>query len=207
MADSAIELPILIGGLPCLDFVNTVDDRLDPQPVDLLDSYAGLVAWSRHAGALDAVEAARLTRLAGGGGETALARALEVREALHGVLGAVADRAPVPAADLALVNGALAELLGPQVLMPAGTGLGVGTAGEAGLDLDTPLRRVLRSAIELLEDGRSTHLVRRCAAPDCSFLFLDTSKSHSRLWCRSGGCGTRNRFRRYYARHRKQRTP
>jgi predicted RNA-binding Zn ribbon-like protein len=192
-----------VGGVLCLDFVNTVDDRLDQQPVDFLSSYPALIAWCRHAGAVDAEEAARLNQLARGGGEVALTRVREIREALYGVLRALAERAPVPAADLATVNRALAGLLGPPALRAWDSGVRAEAAGEAGLDLDTPQRRVLRSVIELLGHGRAD-LLRKCAAPDCSFLFLDRTKSQNRLWCRSGGCGTRNRFRRYYARHRNQ---
>ena len=192
-----------MGGLLCLDFVNTVDDRLDARPVDWLSSYGALLAWTRHAGALGAQEEARLAQLAHSQGEAALARARGVREALYAMLAAPAVQKPVPPAALTTVDGALADLMGAPVVRSEGSGLRVETAGEAGLDADTPLRRVLRSVIDLLADSRA-HLIRQCAAPDCSFLFLDTTKSHNRLWCRSGGCGTRNRFRRYYARQRQR---
>jgi predicted RNA-binding Zn ribbon-like protein len=202
--DSAIEgFPPLVGGLLCLDFVNTVDDRLDARPVDWLSSYGALLAWSRHSGALRAEEEARLALLTPSDGHAALARATEVREALYAVLAALAVHKSAPPAALAIANRALADLMGAPVLRPEGSGLQVAMTGEASLDADTPLRRVLRSVIDLLADGRA-HLVRQCAAPDCSFLFLDTTKSHNRLWCRSGGCGTRNRFRRYYARQRER---
>lgn len=203
MEGSAAGLPELVGGILCLDFVNTVDDRLDARPVDWLSSYAALLAWCRHSGALGAEEEAHLGTLARSRGDAALARARTVRESLHAVLAALAERAPVPAADLATVDGALAELLGPPVLRMDGADVRVMTAGDAHLDMDTPLRRVLRSLIDLL-GGDRVHLLRRCAAPDCSFLFVDTTRSHNRKWCRSGGCGTRNRFRRHYARHRKR---
>jgi predicted RNA-binding Zn ribbon-like protein len=69
------------------------------------------------------------------------------------------------------------------------------------LNLDTPTERALLSGVELLT-GPEAERVRQCAAPDCSFLFLDLTRNHSRRWCRPEGCGVRNRFRRYYARHR-----
>ena len=58
------------------------------------------------------------------------------------------------------------------------------------------------SAVELLTSPDLPR-VSQCAAPDCSWLFLDLTRNHSRRWCRAEGCGVRNRFRRYYARHRK----
>src|SRR5215831_20300019 len=104
--------PVLVGGALCLDFVNTVDDRLDVQPVDFLSSYPALVAWCRHAGGVDADEAARLAQLARGGGEVALTRVREIREALYAVLSVLSEGAVVPAADLTVINSALAALLG-----------------------------------------------------------------------------------------------
>ncbi|MDQ6771922.1 MAG: ABATE domain-containing protein [Candidatus Dormibacteraeota bacterium] len=200
--DSAIEsFPDLIGGSLSLNFVNTVDDRLDARPVEHLSSYAALVAWCRYAGAVDEAEAGRLAKLAGKGGDAALARSTQVREALYSVLAAVIERRPAAQAELKVVNRALADLLGPPLVSADGPDLRLAAVGEAGLDLNTPLRRVLRSAVDLASRA-DIRLVRQCAAPDCSFLFLDTTKSHNRRWCRSGGCGTRNRFRRYYARHR-----
>jgi predicted RNA-binding Zn ribbon-like protein len=192
-----------VGGLLCLDFVNTVDDRLDARPVDWLRSYGALLAWSLRSGALGAEEEARLAQVPHRDGDAALSRAREVREALYAVLAALALHGRIPLEALATADGALADLMGAPVLVSEGSGLRVATTGEASLDANTPLRRILRSVIDLLADGRA-HLIRQCAAPDCSFLFLDTTKSHNRRWCRSGGCGTRNRFRRYYARQRQR---
>ena len=39
----------LVGGRLCLDFVNTVDSYLKPQPKEYLVDYAAFVAWGRHA--------------------------------------------------------------------------------------------------------------------------------------------------------------
>jgi predicted RNA-binding Zn ribbon-like protein len=132
--DSATGHPILVGGILCLDFVNTVDDRLDQQPVDYLGSYSALIGWCRHADAVDVLEAKRLAHLARGGGEVTLARVREVREALYAVLSTLAGGAPVPVADLAVVNSALADLLGPPALRSGESGLRAGAAGEAALD-------------------------------------------------------------------------
>src|SRR5262245_16394000 len=108
--------PVLVGGSACLDFVNTLDDRVQADPVEHLGSHEALVAWCRHADLLDEAEArhlaARARRERGAAG-AALARAREVREALYGVLAAVAGGRPVPGDPLRLVNGAIAELSGP----------------------------------------------------------------------------------------------
>ena len=38
--------------------------------------------------------------------------------------------------------------------------------------------------------------LRRCANPACRLLFEDGSRSHTRRWCDSAGCGNRDRVRR-----------
>jgi predicted RNA-binding Zn ribbon-like protein len=83
---------------------------------------------------------------------------------------------------------------------------GARLAWEAGTEvtLDTPAFRVIGSAVELLT-WPDLPRVRQCAAAQCSWLFLDPTPNHSRRWCRAGRCGARDRFRRYYARHRRDR--
>ena len=48
------EMPNLIGGALCLDFVNTVDPRHASGRREYLDSYPALVAWGGHTGVIDA---------------------------------------------------------------------------------------------------------------------------------------------------------
>jgi predicted RNA-binding Zn ribbon-like protein len=45
-------------------------------------------------------------------------------------------------------------------------------------------------------------LLRVCEKPDCRWLFLDTSKNHSRRWCDMKICGNRMKARRFKAQHR-----
>ena len=42
--------------------------------------------------------------------------------------------------------------------------------------------------------------VRTCAADTCRWLFLDTSKNHTRRWCNMKVCGNRMKARRFQAR-------
>jgi predicted RNA-binding Zn ribbon-like protein len=39
--------------------------------------------------------------------------------------------------------------------------------------------------------------LRRCDGAGCGWLFLDTTRNHSRRWCDSRDCGNRSRVRRY----------
>ena len=45
-------------------------------------------------------------------------------------------------------------------------------------------------------DG-SWHRLRICAAPDCRWVFYDTSRSGAGRWCSMATCGNRDKTRRY----------
>ncbi|MBJ7598936.1 ABATE domain-containing protein [Candidatus Nephthysia bennettiae] len=200
-------LPALIGGALCLDFANTVDDRSEPEPHDYLPSYPALLAWSLHAGALSQAEASRieaLARIEPAPAERALVTALGAREALYSLFDAVADGGQPGLQLLAPVNRVLRRLGGAARLVPAGDAARLEWEAGTEVTLDTPALRVLGSAVELLT-GPDLARVRQCVAADCSWLFLDPTRNHSRRWCRADRCGARDRFRRYYARHRKER--
>jgi predicted RNA-binding Zn ribbon-like protein len=62
-----------------------------------------------------------------------------------------------------------------------------------------PLWRVALSAREFLL-APSRERLRVCAADDCGWLFLDSSKAGRRRWCRMADCGNRAKARRHYAR-------
>jgi predicted RNA-binding Zn ribbon-like protein len=75
------------------------------------------------------------------------------------------------------------------------------TWAEPASRLDAPLWPLVRQAAELLV-GADLKRVRECAASDCRWLFLDTSKNHSRRWCDMKSCGNRAKVRRFYRRKR-----
>ena len=55
------------------------------------------------------------------------------------------------------------------------------------------------SVRELLFSHQIAHL-RTCDMDTCRWLFLDTSKNHSRRWCNMKVCGNRVKARRFQAR-------
>ena len=65
------------------------------------------------------------------------------------------------------------------------------------------LAPVLWSAGDLLAGSRLDR-VRRCANPECGWLFLDDSRAGKRRWCSMSSCGNRAKARRHYHRSREQ---
>ena len=52
----------LSGNHLSLDFINTLDDRMDIQPSELLASYSDLVSWSQQTGIMTDEEAQELLK-------------------------------------------------------------------------------------------------------------------------------------------------
>ena len=188
-------LPVL-GGALCLDFVNTIDPRLEPPREDFLPTFEALIDWSVFVGAADPAEAAALA--AGAGRDPALAarvhdRALEFREALFELL-RPPRRTGQPSAALAVVNRELRRALAGAELTPAASNYRLASRPSA--DLGRVLWPVARSAAELLTSDELDR-VRECDGHGCGWLFCDTSKAGRRRWCSMAICGNRAKARRH----------
>lgn len=191
----------LVGGRLCLDFVNTVSTRIEELSREYLNAYGDLVAWGRHAGVLthDAAqalyrEAACCPQL----GAAALERAILLREAIYRIFSAISENQEPAETDLVALNTWLHKTLARLELVPSGSGCDWNWVLEED-DLDRILYPVVRSASDLLTSGE-LEKVSRCAREGCDWLFVDSSKNHSRRWCSMQSCGSRVKARRYYRR-------
>lgn len=192
----------LIGGPLCLNFTNTAHGRGTPEHTDNLVDYVALIAWSRHADAIDAGEAERLLEAAHRhprAAETVRRRAIELRERLHRCFLALRHRAKPEPADLVGINEELTHALPHARLKPGASGLAWVWDDEP--TLDRMLWPIVRSATQLLTAPELPR-VKQCAGHGCSWLFLDTSKNGSRRWCEMEVCGSRAKARAYYARRK-----
>ncbi|MBO0797075.1 MAG: ABATE domain-containing protein [Ktedonobacteraceae bacterium] len=192
------------GGNLCLDFVNTVEGSrpLEPQR-ELLTHYDDLVTWGLQAHILHDQQASRLlarAECAPREATTVLERAILLREALFRIFLAVAEQTSPTANDLRIMNDALVIAMSHARIAEQGEEF-LWTWPEIGEQLECVLWPVLRAAADLLTSDLR-HTTRVCAAEDCQWLFLDTSKNHSRRWCDMKSCGNRAKARRFSERKR-----
>ncbi|HYX51041.1 MAG TPA: ABATE domain-containing protein [Ktedonobacteraceae bacterium] len=191
----------LTGGLLCLDFANTVDDRTETHPQELLVNFEDLVSWSRQAQVLTEQEAQRLLEKATQHPSEAtrvLQRAVEVREAIFRIFKAVAEDETPEEGDLVILSTMVAEAQKHARIVPGTNGFRWDWVDKPD-ELDCMIWPIVRSAADyLISDDLDT--VRVCASDSCNWLFIDTSKNHSRRWCNMKSCGNREKARRFYTR-------
>jgi predicted RNA-binding Zn ribbon-like protein len=154
------------------------------RPVEQLRTPADLARWRSEAGLGPSRHA--LT-------EGDLADARRLREAIYRLATARIRGTQLPARDVAAVNAAARQPTRTPHLS---------RSGEVGWDDQEPLAAALsavaRDAIELT-GGPQADRIRECAAPDCAFLFADTSRSGARRWCAMNRCGNREHVRKHRA--------
>jgi predicted RNA-binding Zn ribbon-like protein len=193
-----------IGGALCLDFANTISSHLAEEPHEHLESYGDLLAWAEQSGALSGEAVIKLAEEAARrpvDAERAFDSALELRRAIYLIFSAVATEKPAPEEAMQMFNAYLSGALAHAKVVNGESGFAWGWV-DAEVSLERMLWPVARSAADLLVSGQ-VERVRECGGHDCSWLFVDTSKNHSRRWCDMGDCGNRAKARRHY--HRRQR--
>jgi predicted RNA-binding Zn ribbon-like protein len=199
--DEIVRMFSQVGNRLCLDFTNTIDDRYRENQEELFVVYPDLVVWSQQMGVVTDEEAHHLLAEAHRRPEEAESvrqRAVTWREALFRLFEASVDEAAPQEEDLQQFNAALAEAMGHARVVSGDNHYSWGWA-EKTTSLDWILWPVLRSAADVLT-SEEIHLVRQCASVNCSWLFLDTSKNHSRRWCNMQNCGNRAKVNRHYER-------
>lgn len=186
------------GGHPALDFINTLDERPLPKPIEHLTSYAELVRFAELAGLIAPAQAGRLRRRAGPGHEPIAHDARKLREQLFAVLTAANRRTRLPAAPLRGLTGAINRAHAARLLASArGPGV-VGYEWASPDAAEMPLHACALAIADLLtREDRSR--IRKCGAADCDVYFIDRSKGHRRHWCSMRNCGNREKQRRWRA--------
>jgi predicted RNA-binding Zn ribbon-like protein len=196
-----------VGANLCLNFCNTVGGKRGVRTRENLHVYADLLSWCNQAGLLDEHEAAVLARRAAripADASRVLARAIKLREAIYGIFAALAVGKVPPEKDLNQLNSELSGGLGRLQVAHKRDNLDFFWHWPSKGSIDEPLGPIARAAAELLTSGDWQGHVRSCQGENCGWLFLDTSKNHSRRWCDMRDCGNRAKVRRHRLKQRRR---
>ena len=196
----------IIGGDAALDFINTVTGR-DQLPRDWLDTYTRLLEWAALVRLLPENILRALTRRAKTepkAAAAALTRAKVFRETLFALLKGIVSGSAPPKAMLALLRGHwIAGINAHELRFDDGRVVAELRNDAADFDLITSMiaYRMVEHVLTLPTDR-----LRICHGPNCSWLFIDSSKAGRRRWCDMAVCGNAAKSRRFQKRSRQRRS-
>lgn len=194
----------LCGGHAALDFVNSLGERFGAgAPLERLTDYGALLRFALESRLLDARRARRLAQAPPGAAQRALRAARELREALAAALYARIDGRPAPPAALRALEREFHRAARHRELRWRRGQRGGALSWDWGrfeARAELPVWLLAQSAGELMM-SETMERVRACDADTCRWLFLDTSRNHTRRWCDMKVCGNRMKARRFQARH------
>jgi predicted RNA-binding Zn ribbon-like protein len=202
-----------LGEALCLDFLNTLHHAGAQDPGEELSSDADVADWAAQAGILSASEADRFAaralrnyvqlKLLGKRRASLPDDARALREALRRMFRRAARDGKVAPRDVETLNLLLERFPAAGRIERSNGSWTMSWESQAG-GAERVFYAIVKSAAELVATGR-WRAVRECASDTCTWMFLDTSKNHSRRWCEMARCGNREKVHRFRARSRRAR--
>ena len=202
-----------LGEALCLDFLNTLHDAGAEDPGEELSSNVDLAAWAAQAGILSASEASRLQaralrnyvqlNLMGQKRASLRDNARALREALRQIFQRAVRAGKVAPSDVETLNRLLERFPAAGRIERSNGDWTLSWESQAS-GAEKIFYAIVKSAAELVATAR-WRTVRECASDTCTWMFLDTSKNHSRRWCEMARCGNRDKVYRFRALSRRVR--
>jgi len=190
-----------------LDFSNTVDWRNGEKRDDSLRTFGSLVEWSVKKGTISSDEAPSIMRRAKDEHleESALGKAIQLRETIYRIFSSVAHDHHPHDGDVSALNKFLSDYPVSSAIVRTGHEYGWAVVPGRGLE-GRMLWPIAKSAADLLTSDQLGR-VTECANEEegCGWVFLDKTRSGTKKWCSSTGCGNRAKVRAWYERHEKAR--
>jgi len=194
-----IAFPVRLGGHLALDFTNTVEFQHTEDAKEFLHSYQHVLAWCWQLALLPDVLAENLQHTAAADpaqAEAAFQSALALRQAIKSLFVAVTQSAePTPEAQSIFQKAVVQAESHRSIAFVNGRPLW--TWADEPSNLDRPLWPITLAAMELFTSPQLEQ-VRQC--PNCGWLFVDTSRNHTRRWCSMEVCGSQMKSKRQYQR-------
>jgi predicted RNA-binding Zn ribbon-like protein len=185
-----------------LDFANTAEFHASDHPDEMLESYADLVSWATAAGLLSQNEAEALlakAKMDSQAASKAFGDAIELRELIYRMFSAIAGDERPDQTDFLEFNRTLAKSLINSQISPSREGY-TWSWQNMGDSLDSMIWPIARETADLLTSKEVGRLGECADERGCGFLFIDTSRNHSRRWCSMEVCGNRAKAMRHYQR-------
>jgi predicted RNA-binding Zn ribbon-like protein len=192
----------LIAGHPALDLVNTLDWRFrEAGPEELIPTYDDLVRFTEQCGLLSSAQARRLIRTTSTNkGAHVVAEAQRMRETAARIFYAVIDGNDPPTEAIGDIERRYREAETHRHLGWSESHLVWEFSGSVPAP-EFPLLMLAMKVVELLS-SEDMSMIRACGNAECLWVFLDTSKNHTRRWCDMKICGNRMKARRFKAQQR-----
>lgn len=198
-----------IGNNLSVDFANTEIITSSGERGDLLPDIGELLRWLTHSGILTTTEARAVAENEAEQHATILQRIKRARGATRVILEALAaGSVTMPTDSVSTINEALRARTGFYALRPNPPTLefvtGENADAQAGNWQTEIAGRLAHATADFLSRADATR-VRACENPNCILLYYDTSKNHTRRWCRMEACGNRAKAAAFYEAHKKRR--
>lgn len=203
--DDRTALPFeFLAGHMALDFTNTVGWGGESLSEERLDSYGRLLTWVKEARLpIDVGLLGQGARVEPKAASRVLSEARALRADLHELFHARSRAASLPTGLVDGLNRRLADARARIELQE------IHETGRAHLAwrvrnaraLDAPIHWIVWEAAALLATNER---IKRCANPNCGWVFLDHSRRGNRRWCDMAVCGSRHKARTYYRRQKRR---
>jgi predicted RNA-binding Zn ribbon-like protein len=176
-----------VSGNAALDLAGTLKWRHTSAPEDLLVNAAELGEWIEQSGLITRPPAVSTSDVR---------HVRELREAVYRAVTAARTGCRPPEADLALLNATAAQA-------PLAVALVAGRLETHG-DVTSLMSNLARDALTAISVDSA--LLKKCARPPCTRVFIDRTRGKRRTWCGMNECGARVKVAAYRDRQRRRRT-
>jgi predicted RNA-binding Zn ribbon-like protein len=126
-----------------------------------------------------------------------LSKALDLRERIYRILSSAAQSRSPGEADMTRFNQYLSGAL-LHSKISSGADSFSWSWDKAGGPADRILWSLVREAANLITSGEIKRVGECADDRGCGYLFIDTSRNHSRRWCSMEDCGNRAKAQRHY---------